>query len=142
MNPFFKITFLIVFVLAQSGVLTGVYMYNRKNIDLQGSEPDFVVTAAELSKEFEGDENSASSRYLNKVIEVSGTVGVVRTGDGNVTSVTLETGNPMSAVICTFTPATQPADFEQGKEITIRGECSGFLMDVLLNNCIVVKGHE
>jgi len=142
MNPFFKISLLIVFVLAQAGVLTGIYMYNRQHTDLQGSEPDFVVTAAELSKEFEGDENVANSRYLNKVIEVSGIVGTIKTVDENITRFTLETGNPMSAVICTFSPVTKHTDFEQGKEITVRGECSGFLMDVLLNNCIVVKGHE
>ena len=142
MNPFFKISLLIVFVLAQAGVLTGIYMYNRQHTDLQGSEPDFIVTAADLLKEFEGDESAANARYLNKVIEVSGTVGTVRTGDGNIPSITLETGNPMSSVICTFSPATKSTDFKQGKEITVRGECSGFLMDVLLNNCIVVRGHE
>jgi hypothetical protein len=142
MNPTLKISLLIVFVLAQAGILTGVYMYNRQHTDLRGSHPDFVVTASELSKEFESDENAATSRYLNKVLEVSGTVGTIKTGDGNITSVTLETGNPMSAVICTFSPSNKPADFEQGKEITVRGECSGFLMDVLLNNCTIIQGRD
>ena len=46
----------------------------------------------------------------------------------------------MSSVICTFPKLTDPSKFKTGEEITLRGECSGFLMDVLLNNCsIVVK---
>ena len=31
------------------------------------------------------------------------------------------------------------SQLKAGNEITLRGECSGFLMDVLLNNCALIK---
>jgi hypothetical protein len=46
----------------------------------------------------------------------------------------------MSSVICSFQNITDPSKYKTGEEITLRGECSGFLLDVLLKNCsIVVK---
>jgi hypothetical protein len=44
----------------------------------------------------------------------------------------------MSSVISTFGAITEPSKLKAGDKITLRGACSGFLMDVLLNNCAVI----
>lgn len=119
--------------------MTGVYLFNETHADLSGMKADFTVTAAALQKEFETNEAAASAKYINKVIEVTGPVTSLAPGDNRNLSISLGTGNPLSAVICTLAKPEDPSKYRQGQEITVRGECSGFLMDVLLNNCAVIK---
>jgi hypothetical protein len=56
--------------------------------------------------------------------------------------VTLKTGNELSSILGTFHDISDTAVFKTGNQIIIRGVCSGFLMDVLLNNCVVVKSGK
>ena len=102
-------------------------------------KPDFILTSFELQKAFEENETIAIEKYVNKIIEVTGTVLSVTTGEGNVTNISLETDSSLSSVICTLASGSGPAVPVPGKEIRIRGECSGFLMDVLLNNCVIIE---
>lgn len=117
----------------------GVYLFNKTHADLAYIKPDFKISAAALEKEFEADEASAAAKYINKVIEVTGPVASMAPGDHQNLSISLGTGNPVSAVICTLAKPDDPSKYREGQEITVRGECSGFLMDVLLNNCTVIK---
>ncbi len=134
-----KIALFVVFFMALAGILFGLYMFNLKAKDLQKVKPDFVITAGELQKAFEANETTANTTYLGKVIEVSGTINDLKSGEGNTFNVSLKTESPMSSVICTFQSMTGLQNLKSGDQITIRGQCSGFLMDILLNNCVVVK---
>jgi hypothetical protein len=114
-------------------------MYNKKHTDTAKAKPDFVVTATVLQKEFEDNETAASAKYINKIVEVTGTVVSVKPAENNSVSITLSTGSDMSSVICTFISLADPSGIKAGDQATVRGECSGFLMDVLLNNCALIK---
>jgi hypothetical protein len=102
-------------------------------------KPDFIVSATILQKEFEEDETVASAKFINKIVEVTGIIASVNPTENDGISITLETGSDFSDVICTFAVVNDPDMLNVGKEITIRGECSGFLLDVLLNNCAYIK---
>ena len=141
MKTSYKIALFVVFFMALAGILFGLYMFNLQDKDLQKVKPDFIISATDLQKAFEGNETTANSSYLNKVIEVTGIIGDIKTGEGGTVNVSLETGNPLSSVICTFQSMTDPSKFKTGDQITLRGQCSGFLMDILLNNCVVVQGR-
>jgi exonuclease VII large subunit len=94
-----------------------------------------------LQKEFEDNEGTASSKYINRILEVNGTISSVTPADSTHLNIALKTGSDMSSVICSFQNITDPSKYKTGEEINLRGECSGFLLDVLLKNCsIVVKG--
>lgn len=138
MKPLVKIALFVVFFLALAGILTALYLFNKQHKDLEKVKPDFVISAIDLQKAFEENETSAASTYVNKVLEVTGIIESVKTGENNVLSIVLKTGNDLSTVICTFTPEIDPSKFTPGNQITARGECSGFLMDVLLNNCVIL----
>ena len=138
MKTSYKIVLGAILVIALAGVLFGLYMYNLKPKDLQKVKPDFVVTATDLLKAFESDENTATAKYVNKVVEVTGTIQTVKPGENNALTISLNTGSDISSVICTLQGNTDPASFRTGEQIAIRGKCSGFLMDVLLNNCVVI----
>jgi len=95
-----------------------------------------------LQKEFEDNESAASSKYINKIIEVKGTIATVTPADSSHINVSLKTGSDISSVICTFTTSGDHSMFRTGEEVTLRGECSGFLMDVLLNNCAPIMNQK
>jgi hypothetical protein len=132
-----KITMFIVFFIALGAILAALYLFNLKHKDLKKVKPDYEVTAVDLQKAFEADEVAASAKYVNKVLDVTGIIESEKNGEGNILSLVLKTGSTFSTVICTFPSGPAPGKFVSGNQITIRGECSGFLMDVLLNNCII-----
>lgn len=142
MKPSVKISILTAWLVGLAGLFVGLYMYNLEADDLQKAKPDFVTTASGLQKAFEEDETVADSKYLDKIIEVSGIIESVKPGEEKAVSISLKTESPLSAVICTFQSGTDAADFVEGDQITVRGQYSGFLMDILLNNCVVVKGDK
>ena len=129
----------LVFFLALGGILAGLYMYNLQDKDLRKVKPDFTMTASELQKAFETDEASAGSKYINKIIEVSGEVESVKPGENQALVITLKTENPLSAVSCTMQAESLAPELVAGDQVSLRGQCSGFLMDVLMNNCTVIN---
>lgn len=139
MKKLIKKVFVPVLILVLAGILAAVYLYNKKGADLGKTRPDFILTAEELQQAFEADESAASAKYINKVIEVRGIIASVRQGEQNAVSITISTGSPLSSVIGTFPLVNDPSVFREGEELCFRGECSGYLMDVLLNNCALVK---
>ena len=142
MKTYVKIALFIVFFIALSGILAALYLFNLKHTDMSKAKPDFVITASALQKAFEDDETAASTRYINKIIEVTGTIGSTKPAGNNVLNISLVTGNGLSSVICTFPAIADPSKFRTGDEIVLRGECSGFLLDVLLNNCAVIVNKK
>ena len=139
MKPWIKIAIAVVFFITLTVIGVGLYLFNKQHSDLQNVNPDYVITAVDLQKAFEDDETSAIAKYVNRVIEVSGIIESVKAGEKNVLNITLKTGSDLSSVICTFPPATSSMNLLSGNYVVIRGECSGFLMDVLLNNCTLVR---
>jgi hypothetical protein len=139
MKPLVKIVLFSVFFLGLAGILAGLIMFNKQHKDLQKVKPDYVITAVDLQKAFEENEVEATGKFTGKILEVSGIIASAKPGVENTTSITLSTGSDFSAVICTFPATTDASTLSEGKQITIRGECSGFLMDVLLNNCVRIQ---
>lgn len=138
MRPYRLIILLSVLVFGLSGFYMGIYEFYRAPADVAGLKPDFIFTADDIQKQFADDETAASAKYINKIIEVSGVVASVEESGKNQYNIALKTGNDMSSVICTV--KTPPAiTVNEGDKISIRGECSGYLMDVLMNNCVIVK---
>jgi hypothetical protein len=146
MKPYVKIAIFVVSFIALSAILAALYMFNLKHTDMAKARPDFIINATALQKEFEDNETTASAKYINKVIEVTGTIASVTKAGGNNLNISLKTGNDISSVICTFPAIVDPAMIKAGDNITLRGDCSGFTqlfegqppLDVLLNNCAVV----
>ena len=142
MKLYVKIALFVVLFIAVSGILAALILYNKKHTDTAKAKPDFIITAPLLQKEFEDNEKTASAKYINKILEVTGIIVSVTPVDNNNLNISLKTGSDFSSVICTFHAITDPSKFKTGDEIALRGECSGFLMDVLLNNCATVMNRK
>jgi tRNA_anti-like len=138
MKPYVKIALFVVLFIAVSAILTALVLYNKKHPDTAKVKPDFIITATLLQKEFEDNEAKASAIYINKILEVTGTIVSVTPTDSSHLNISLKTGSDISSVICAFPAINDPSKFKTGEEVTLRGECSGFLMDVLLKNCAII----
>lgn len=117
---------------------TGYYMFNKKVPTLESTTPDFVMSANDLFNEFENDETKALKKYENKIIEVTGKVISVKNNEFD-SNIILEADMAMiGGVNCSF-KYKQDKEIKKGSIVTIKGQCQGFLMDVILNNSQLIK---
>jgi hypothetical protein len=138
MRPYVKIALFAVFLIALGSIFLALSLYFKKHKDLASTKADYVLTATALQKEFEDNEKAATEKYVKKVIEVTGEISSINRDDSSNINVSLKTANDLSSVICTFASSDTSA-FKTGGSIRLRGECSGYLMDVLLNNCAIIN---
>lgn len=113
--------------------------YNRKPSDLQHVQAAFFVTAADLVNEFEIDEQAANEKYLDRVIQVSGLLTHVSRQNDSLVNITL--GNGLHKVGCMLDKkyADRIGRYQVSKPILIKGICTGYLMDVELNRCVIIE---
>ncbi|MCO6476016.1 MAG: hypothetical protein J5I94_05305 [Phaeodactylibacter sp.] len=127
-------------LLALVGLGVGYFMYNKPHQNMEKAEADVSLQASELFSAFESDEGSANEKYLDKVIQVTGTVKEVSTDEEGNVSLTLDSGNGLFGVICQLDNLAEHerTDFQPGEQVTLKGKCTGMLMDVVLVRCVVV----
>lgn len=123
----------------------GYYFYNKGPLDVKGANGK-KVSATELYKTFGTDSLSAKKQFLEKILEVSGTVTQVSQNQQNQAIVLLKTGVDGASVNCTL---EGPVDgVKEGDTIYIKGICSGMgegdadmgiAGDVYLIRCYLVK---
>ena len=124
-------------------ILVGIglmYYYTQRDSrnDIRYRKPVEDISALSLFQAFDQDEQAADHRFLGKTVKVSGQIQSIETSPEK-TTISLDTGDPMSAVICEMNNNLQ-SDFSQLKEgqvLALKGECSGKLMDIILVNCVL-----
>lgn len=128
-----------VLIIGIAGAIYGYYEYNRKPATAAELKVDFTISAEEMYKEFE-NEDAATKKFLNKVVEINGTVTAISKNKDHY-DVSLETGDPMAAITIQLIP-DQNATAEKTKEgdvIKVRGICNGKLADIELNKGVIIK---
>ena len=124
-------------LLAIVGAGVGFMVYNKPHQNMQSATPDFKMTAAELFSDFETNENNANAKYLDKVIELNGTIQSVSSEENKV-SITLDAGGMLGGVICQLDELSEHkrTSFQAGEAVQVKGLCTGMLMDVVLVRCV------
>lgn len=116
------------------------YREYDRGVAATGTRPVVVtVTAAQLLADFQADEVAATRRYVGateQVVEVRGTIRSIAPMGSGITNVVLETGDALAGVLCEFPDSDLPAHWHEGDEVSVRGVCTGFLLDVVLMRCI------
>ncbi len=123
-------------------VLAVIYLFNKPRNTVADKASDFKVEAPVLVEEFKAGDETANKKYLEKIIEVSGLISEINISTNNSGSnCILRKTNEFSGVICEFEPGedTELKSFQVGDNVTIKGKYSGFLMDVVLNTCGIIK---
>jgi len=127
-------------VLTVLGGYLAIRMYNKPHVNVAESDPDVVLLSQTLLDDFENDEISANTKYLEQIIQVTGKIQKLGTANGNGT-ITLTSGNSMGSIICHLSEKENKkvVSLREGQEIMVKGICTGYLMDVILINCVLVN---
>ncbi|MBE7172147.1 MAG: hypothetical protein INR73_16285 [Williamsia sp.] len=131
-----------VLLLVIIGIFAYAYReYNRKPADLNDVQAEASVQASALVALYEKDEEKANKLYLGKAIDVSGTIAEINNQKDTSVNVLLGGKDDMHRVSCLLNPnqLDEIKKVKAGDPISLRGICTGYLMDVELNRCVIVK---
>ncbi len=93
------------------------------------AEKSIALSSDSLVTAYETNEHRCDSLFLNKALEVTGEVAEIRQDQAGKSIVILKSNDPMSNVSCTMKGKTS---LKPGEKVTLKGICTGYLMNVVL----------
>lgn len=135
-----KQSIVIVFLVLLLG-LTAYLVYRhvfREHDDMSTIKAEVVISANELIQLYNEDETKADQRFLGKVIEVSGQVSSIEITKSEAT-ITSEIDDYIGGIIFEFSKFDGLDTIEVGNQYTIRGTCSGKLIDIVINRSVIIQ---
>ena len=102
------------------------------------NEPAITITAKDVVKEFQANEASATTKYNNKILEITGEVLEAKKDQSGKPTITLKSDDSFSNVFVTLSGEKQ-IEVKNGTTVTVKGVFTGFLSDVVLNEGVVTK---
>ncbi len=131
-----RVVLWIIVIVVLSGFGYAYYIWNKPARDVS-KEKGIKITAVAIFDSFANNEQAANISFLNKTVEVTGTVTNVKTNQAGNTVVYLKSDDPVFGVNCTF--KQNPGKIIKGEHITFKGICTGYLSDVVVNQGVLVK---
>jgi len=132
---------IIFLVIALALLVGGGYFFKEYNRGLAGAgKADHSVTSAALFSAFEEDEKAANAKYLDKVVEIEGTITEVGKNKQGKITISLE-GGMLFGTTCEMFKSENidQSKYKKGQKIKLKGICTGFLSDVVLVRCVEAK---
>jgi len=121
-----SIVVLIIFL----GAIYAYTEFNRKVKDTKDRKAAFSVTATDLIKEFEKDNQASNTKYLNQVMEVKGSIKSVE--DHSVYTIVFGDSSSSTSIRCLMDSSYKPAfTLKPGQTYQIKGVYTGFNADDL-----------
>ena len=141
MKKYWKIILLVVVLVGGIGLYFGMKEYNRGAADVSSVKTDIVIKSDELTIAYGENESKADSLYNGKTLEVTGIVKGIEKDEKGLNTIILAGDSELSNVTCQMDERhnEEAKDELVGKTITIKGNCTGVLMDVVLIRCAVDK---
>jgi len=122
-----------------AAIFIWLYTFRKADLSVASQKAEIEISSTDLLKKFESNEESANTAYLGKVIIVSGTIDKITEDSTNI-SVFLKNPDEIAGVICGFNKTMiDKTTIKPGDAIRVKGICTGYLMDVVLNKCSVKK---
>ena len=101
------------------------------------SNPSVTISASKLYKEYNENEIAADEKYKGKIIEVTGVIRDIGNDIMDNAYITLVGNEYFGDIQCYFNEKSVVAKLSKGERITVIGSCSGLMINVQINNCIV-----
>ncbi|ARV14933.1 OB-fold protein [Polaribacter sp. SA4-12] len=122
------------------GVFVAYKMYNKPHINVADSKSDITLTADKIINDFSSDESKANTIYLDKIVSVSGEVSELNLEKGKGI-ITLKTNDDFGSVLCHLSEEStkKMSSLRKGQTISVKGICTGYLLDVILVKCEVIN---
>jgi hypothetical protein len=140
---------ILLFILVLAG--WGYYLYNKPHRSAADATVAFSIPADSLFAQYQRDEHAADQKYLNQVIVVTGRLAEIQhngpseiwilsaqpaNSPGAGTTVTSPGGGGINCQLFAAIGKTAAKQPQPGDNVTIKGRCTGFLMDVNLADCV------
>jgi len=122
------------------GAFVAYKMYNKPHVNVAQSKSDIILTANQILNDFSSDETTANLKYLEKIIEISGVVSEAKV-EKEKGIITLQTNDDFGSVLCHLSTKSTAkiGALKEGESITVKGICTGYLMDVILVKCEIIN---
>ena len=101
----------------------------------------YSLSSKELLNTVQNDQDQAFNKYIEKVIQIEGTVKKI-SFKNNTYSLLLDGGFTSSYVLCEMQTGQDIDDIVKGKTVQIKGVYKGYLMDAILLNCVLIENDE
>lgn len=139
--------FVIALVAASVAALYAYREYNRKGPDMSETKADHILKGSDLINAFVADEKASNAKFLDKVIEVTGTLKALDKDDNGMFTVVIGETASMYAIRGSMDSAhnQDAAQLKTGGTVTLVGVCTGYNSDellgsdVLLGRCAIKK---
>lgn len=121
-------------------VVAGLFMFYKPHRSVKDADAEFKLSAAELINIFNEDELKANALYLDKILEVQGTLKDIMFNDSSLVLVLGE--NTLDVGISCYMMEDQKdhaPTLKKGDAVHVKGICNGMLFDVVLDKCILVQ---
>lgn len=105
-----------------------------ERMKVEASNPAGIVEA------FEANEVQATERFKGRRMLVTGTIESIGLDIMDHPYITLGPTSVFRKVQCLFENKSAVSSLHKGQEITLRGECKGLMMNVLLGDCTMEEG--
>lgn len=129
---------LIILGLVAAGIVWK-YTFRQTENSVASKKADIELDADKLIAFFETNEDSANVAFLNKIIVVTGNVDNIKQ-DNSVVTVYLKNQGSTTGIICSFDKSIIDIGvIKPGEPLKIKGICTGYLLDVVLNKCSIEK---
>ena len=114
-------------------------MYNKPHVNVAETFSDVFLEAVKIVDDFSSDEIMANTTYLDKIVQVSGIINSIKTE--NETLIVALAGNSFGDVLCYLSEEskTKVNTLKEGQRVTLKGICTGFLLDVVLVKCALIN---
>lgn len=143
-KPIVRKLLLVALVLAAAGGFYAYREYNRRNPEMADVKPDHTLSMQEAMHAFDTDAEQAKKKYVNKVLEISGSVVGVDKDEKGFYTLVMGTETNMTSIRCVVDSVytNRAAAFKLGDSARVRGVCVGYNADdmglgadLLLNRC-------
>jgi hypothetical protein len=125
------------------GIGIGLKMFFKPHANIVKQKPDFTIEATILLSEFNDNENVATTKYSEKVIEISGKLVAKSKLENGTDLLILE--DEMQGISCQLDSSWAAANqaviekLQDGGPVKVKGVCKGYLMEIKISPAMIVK---
>lgn len=139
MKKYLKYLVILGLIGAVAFFITWFIVFKKSDLSVKNSKAEYQVEASFIISQFETNEELANQQYLGKVIIVSGKLESIKETDTDV-SLYLKQDNDLSGILCNFDKSViDLSKTNIGSTIKVKGICTGYLIDVVMNKCSIVE---
>jgi len=141
MKAKYIIGIIVIAILAGAGI--GLKMFFKPHAEISKLNIDFQINAPDLMNDFQRNETAATTKYSEKVLEISGKLVAKNKLENGTDVLVLE--DEMQGISCqldsTWAKLNQSEiqGLQTGQPIKVKGICKGYLMEIKVSPAVIVK---